>query len=60
MMLREIQAGSGYWSLNGAVQVIHPTGVVEVRLPNGKEIIVQPNQNAKLLRIGSDGTVKFE
>jgi hypothetical protein len=38
--LREIQAGSGYWSLNGAVQVLgkaaEPTAVW-VRWPDGSQ-----------------------
>ncbi|HTG43110.1 MAG TPA: VCBS repeat-containing protein [Verrucomicrobiae bacterium] len=38
MITREIQAGSGYWSMNGALQVLHPKGEVEVRLPNGPRV----------------------
>jgi phage gp37-like protein len=38
--VREIQAGSGYWSQNGAVQVFGMSGTptaVWVRWPGGKE-----------------------
>jgi len=41
--VREIQAGSGYWSQNGAVQVLgragNPTGLW-IRWPGGRERIV--------------------
>lgn len=38
--LREVQAGSGYWSRNGAVQVLgssEPPRAVWVRWPDGRE-----------------------
>jgi hypothetical protein len=41
--VREIQAGSGYWSQNGAVQVFGPRGTataVRVRWPGGEETTV--------------------
>jgi hypothetical protein len=37
---REVQAGSGYWSQNGAVQVMGTSGTptaIWVRWPGGKE-----------------------
>ncbi|MEZ4457696.1 MAG: CRTAC1 family protein [Gemmatimonadales bacterium] len=39
---REVQAGSGYWSQNGAVQVLGGTGAtaVRVRWPGGRETTV--------------------
>ena len=41
--LREVQAGSGYWSLNGAVQVLgysrQPTALW-IRWPSGQEQVV--------------------
>jgi hypothetical protein len=57
---REVQAGSGYWSMNGAVQVIHPNGAVAIRLPNGKETTARPNATANLMQVAADGTVKYE
>jgi enediyne biosynthesis protein E4 len=48
--LREVHAGSGYWSQNGAVQVVglaaQPTAVW-VRWPGGKETRVQVAPNAR-------------
>jgi hypothetical protein len=42
--VREIQAGSGYWSHNGAIQVLGVAGVVTgvlVRWPDGTEVLQQ-------------------
>jgi hypothetical protein len=53
--VREIQAGSGYWSQNGAVQVFgrdgEPTGVW-IRWPGGREQIVPlaPKQRTLVVR----------
>jgi hypothetical protein len=57
---REIQAGSGYWSMNGAIQVLHSRGPIEVRLPNGKPVTVTPPADAKLAVVSADGAVKYE
>ena len=41
--VREIQAGSGYWSQNGAVQVLGRSGeptALWVRWPGGREEVV--------------------
>ena len=41
--VREIQAGSGYWSQNGAVQVLGRSGeptALWVRWPGGREQVV--------------------
>jgi hypothetical protein len=47
--VREVQAGSGYWSQNGAIQVMGGPGsptAVWVRWPGGREQVVpvQPRQ----------------
>jgi hypothetical protein len=42
--VREVQAGSGYWSQNGAVQVLGRAGVPNalwIRWPGGREQVVQ-------------------
>jgi hypothetical protein len=42
--VREVQAGSGYWSQNGAVQVLGRVGVPNalwIRWPGGREQVVQ-------------------
>jgi enediyne biosynthesis protein E4 len=48
--VREVQAGSGYWSQNGAIQVLGRSGTptaVWVRWPGGREQVValSPGQN---------------
>jgi enediyne biosynthesis protein E4 len=59
-LVREVQAGSGYWSLNGAAQVL-PRGVdLSVRFPNGKTVTAKVEANTKAVTIGSDGTVSME
>jgi hypothetical protein len=57
---REIQAGSGYWSMNGAIQVVHSKGPIEIRLPNGKQVTVTPPAEAKSAIISADATVRYE
>lgn len=59
-ILREVQAGSGYWSMNGAAQVV-PRGVeIVVRWPGGKTIETRVAPEAKLLTIEADGNVRSE
>ena len=60
VILREIQAGSGYWSLNSAVQVVHPAGDIEVRLPNGKQTVVKFKEGMKNVRVSVDGVVSSD
>ncbi|HSD32420.1 MAG TPA: FG-GAP-like repeat-containing protein, partial [Gemmatimonadales bacterium] len=53
--VREIQAGSGYWSQNGAVQVLGRSGdptALWVRWPGGREQVVplSPRQSAITVR----------
>lgn len=55
--LREIQAGSGYWSMNGAIQVVHPTGDIEAYLAGGQRITIKSTET-KAVVIQSDGTVQ--
>jgi hypothetical protein len=48
--VREVQAGSGYWSQNGAVQVFGVSGIptaVWVRWPGGEEVRVAVAAGAK-------------
>ncbi|HXE82614.1 MAG TPA: ASPIC/UnbV domain-containing protein, partial [Gemmatimonadales bacterium] len=53
--VREVQAGSGYWSQNGAIQVLgrrgEPTALL-VRWPGGREQVVSlaPAQREVLVR----------
>jgi hypothetical protein len=53
--VREIQAGSGYWSQNGAVQVLGRDGAATalwIRWPAGREQVVQlvPGMRAVTVR----------
>ncbi len=55
--MREVQAGSGYWSQNGSVQVMGVNGTVTglwVRWPGGgeEEVSVEPGQQEIVLRFG--------
>jgi len=59
-ILREVQAGSGYWSMNGTAQVL-PRGMdLTVRLPSGKSVDVKAGPDAKLITIAPDGTFRSE
>jgi hypothetical protein len=54
--VRELQAGAGYWSHNGAVQVLglaHPPTAVWVRWPGGAETVVplEPDTRAITIRM---------
>src|SRR5262249_39066514 len=54
--VREVEAGSGYWSQNGAVQVLGMSGTptaVWVRWPNGRETRTAVPPGAKELVIPS-------
>ena len=59
-ILREVQAGSGYWSMNSAVQLIPRGAELNVRLPNRKSVEVKVGAEAKLITISPDGTVQSE
>ncbi|HEU5219835.1 MAG TPA: hypothetical protein VFU23_14340, partial [Gemmatimonadales bacterium] len=53
--VREIQAGSGYWSENGAVQVLGLSGIptaVWVRRPGGTELRVLVPAGAREITVG--------
>jgi hypothetical protein len=57
---REIQAGSGYWSLNGSSLVV-PHGVdLKVRFADGKTVDTKIAPDAKSITISADGTVRAE
>lgn len=58
--LREIQAGSGYWSQNGAVQVLgnkDAATAIRVRWPGEKPITLAVPEGAREIEIGQDGGV---
>jgi hypothetical protein len=59
--VREIQAGGGYWSQNGAVQVLGipqtPTQLW-VRWPGGKTTTAELPSNAREVEIGLDGKLR--
>jgi hypothetical protein len=59
--VREVHAGSGYWSQDGAVQVLGlEAGATElwVRWPGGKEQRVKLNAGVKEVEVGMEGLVK--
>ena len=55
---REIQAGSGYWSQNGAVQVMgmpEPPTQLWVRWPGGKTVTADVPPGAREIELDADG-----
>ena len=57
---REIQSGSGYWSLNGPAQIV-PSGVeVNVKFPDGRVLSGKAAAEAKTLIFTADGSVQSE
>jgi len=59
--VREIHAGSGYWSQDGAVQVLGMTETptqLWVRWPGGREATVPISQPAREVRLDPDGKLE--
>jgi hypothetical protein len=59
--LRELHAGSGYWSCDGATQVMLLDGgaaQIEVRWPGGKRLTADLPKNAKEILLSWDGAMK--
>ena len=59
--VREIHAGSGYWSQDSAVSVLstpEPPSGIWVRWPGGKEITVPMSADAREIEVGQSGSVK--
>ena len=59
-LYREIQAGSGYWSLNGLATIVPRGTDVKVRFPDGKTVETKVAAEAKAITISADGTVRAE
>ena len=57
-LYREIQAGSGYWSLNGLAQIVPHGADLNVRFPGGKTVTAKVAAGAKEITISADGTVQ--
>jgi hypothetical protein len=62
--VREIQAGSGYWSQNSSVQIMNlPEGqtatAISVLWPGGKKTHSSLPSNAREIEVGTDGAVKI-
>lgn len=61
--LREVQAGSGYWSQNSAVQVMALPGQMPERIwvkwPGGKASIGSVPPGAKEIEVNQDGAVRL-
>jgi hypothetical protein len=60
---RAVQGGSGYWSLEGAVQVMNFGGEprqLEVRWPGGRRTVVALPAGAREVVIGPEGLVRVE
>jgi enediyne biosynthesis protein E4 len=58
---REVQAGSGFWSQNGSVQVLGAAAKavgLQVRWPGGKTVAVKLPANAREIEVSVSGTVK--
>lgn len=59
--LREIHAGSGYWSQDSAVCVMaspEPAASIQVRWPGGKEIVYEVPVNAAEVELLAHGEIK--
>jgi hypothetical protein len=59
--VREIQAGSGYWSQGGSVQVLafpEPATALKVRWPGGSERVYELPGGAQEVVLGPDGGVR--
>jgi hypothetical protein len=59
--LREIKAGSGYWSQDGSVQVLYPRrgmNVIEVRWPRGTVTTAKVPEGALEIALEAAGTLK--
>jgi hypothetical protein len=52
---REVQAGSGYWSVNAPTPVLAGAGELSIRLPDGREVKVAVPPDIKEVRIATDG-----
>jgi enediyne biosynthesis protein E4 len=59
-LFREIQAGSGYWSVNGLATVVPRGTDLKVRFPDGKTVETKVAAEAKTITISADGTVRAE
>jgi len=60
--MREIKAGSGYWSQDGAVQVVPspgPGGTISVRWPGGRETTVSLPAKAAEVEVDTSGRVRI-
>jgi hypothetical protein len=58
---REIHAGSGYWSQDGAVQVMgtpEPPTQIWVRWPGGKTLTASVSRGAREIEVTTEGEVK--
>jgi hypothetical protein len=59
--LREIHAGSGYWSQDGAIQILatpEPPKQIWIRWPGGKTIMSDIPANANFIEIRSTGSLR--
>jgi hypothetical protein len=57
--VREVQAGSGYWSVNSPVHVLAGGGELTVLLPDKREIKVTVSADAKEVRIHPSGQAEI-
>lgn len=57
---RELQAGSGYWSLNGAATIVPRGSEVHVRFPDGRMLTGKAGAETKVLTFSDDGSVRIE
>ena len=60
--VREIHAGSGYWSQDGAVQVLAAVGAtpnaIEVRWPGGRTVVCQIPEPAREIEVDGAGGLR--
>jgi hypothetical protein len=59
-LTREVQAGSGYWSVNSPVHIVPRGADLTVRLPDGKTVKAKVGPETKAVTITADGNVSME
>jgi hypothetical protein len=59
--MREVHAGSGYWSQDSSVQVMGASDrpvQIQVRWPGGRQTVANVPPQAREIRVNHDGTVE--
>ena len=57
-VLREVQSGSGYWSVNSPVHVLHGAGELTLRLPDGRTLKTPVSPGLKEIEVTASGEIR--